>query len=244
MTISFKQMRHFSIQATDTSVGGIKDMLFDDENFIIRYIVADTNTWLPLSRKVVISPVSITLIDSKEHRIAVDMTSQMLKDSPSIDEHKPVSREYEEALFKYYGYGYYWVGPGAWGDFAHPGELVDPHSHNRAELGQESRPVNHLRACGEVNGYEVATTNGNVGHICDFVFDLKTWTLTLVILDTHNWLPGGKKVAILPSHITKIDWAAHSVDIILSEDGLLNQPEVDLEKLDDTEYVANIVASA
>ena len=244
MTISFKQMRHFSIQATDTSVGGIKDMLFDDENFIIRYIVADTNTWLPLSRKVVISPVSITLIDSKEHRIAVDMTSQMLKDSPSIDEHKPVSREYEEALFKYYGYGYYWVGPGAWGDFAHPGELVDPPSHNRAELGQESRPVNHLRACGEVNGYEVATTNGNVGHICDFVFDLKTWTLTLVILDTHNWLPGGKKVAILPSHITKIDWAAHSVDIILSEDGLLNQPEVDLEKLDDTEYVANIVASA
>jgi len=244
MTISFKQMRHFSIQATDTSVGGIKDMLFDDENFIIRYIVADTNTWLPLSRKVVISPVSITHIDSKEHRIAVDMTSQMLKDSPSIDEHKPVSREYEETLFKYYGYGYYWVGPGAWGDFAHPGELVDPPSHNRAELGQDSRPVNHLRACGEVNGYEVATTNGNVGHICDFVFDLKTWTLTLVILDTHNWLPGGKKVAILPSHITKIDWAAHSVDIILSEDGLLNQPEVDLEKLDDTEYVANIVASA
>jgi len=244
MTISFKQMRHFSIQATDTSVGGIKDMLFDDENFIIRYIVADTNTWLPLSRKVVISPVSITHIDSKEHRIAVDMTSQMLKDSPSIDEHKPVSREYEETLFKYYGYGYYWVGPGAWGDFAHPGELVDPPSHNRAELGQDSRPVNHLRACGEVNGYEVATTNGNVGHICDFVFDLKTWTLTLVILDTHNWLPGGKKVAILPSHITKIDWAAHSVDIILSEDGLLNQPEVDLEKLDDTEYVANILASA
>ncbi|WP_421134462.1 PRC-barrel domain-containing protein [Alteromonas sp. A079] len=244
MTISFKQMRHFSIQATDTSVGGIKDMLFDDENFIIRYIVADTNTWLPLSRKVVISPVSITHIDSKEHRIAVDMTSQMLKDSPSIDEHKPVSREYEEALFKYYGYGYYWVGPGAWGDFAHPGELVDPPRYNSAELGQDSHPVNHLRACGEVNGYEVATTNGNVGHICDFVFDLKTWTLTLVILDTHNWLPGGKKVAILPSHITKIDWAAHSVDIILSEDGLLNQPEVDLEKLDDTEYVANIVASA
>jgi uncharacterized protein YrrD len=244
MTISFKQMRHFSIQATDTTVGGIKDMLFDDESFVIRYIVADTNTWLPLSRKVVVSPVSVTHIDPDENVIAVDMTSQTLKNSPSIDEHKPVSRDYEETLFKYFGYGYYWVGPGAWGDFAHPGDLVDPPTQSSDASLEETRPVNHLRACGEVNGYEVATTSGNVGHICDFVFDLKTWKITLVILDTHNWLPGGKKITILPSHISNIDWAAHKVDILLSEADLLNQPEIDIDKLNDTEYVESIVARA
>ena len=50
MIISSKQLTHFSIHALDDKVGGIRDILFDDETFTVRYLVADTNTWLPLSR--------------------------------------------------------------------------------------------------------------------------------------------------------------------------------------------------
>ena len=100
--ISSKQLTHFSIHALDDKVGGIRDILFDDETFTVRYLVADTNTWLSLSRKVVISPISVKQLDEDSESVHINMTVDTLKNSPSIDEHKPVSREYEENLFKYF----------------------------------------------------------------------------------------------------------------------------------------------
>ena len=145
--ITFKHLTSFGIHATDGDIGGCKDILFDDQNYVVRYFVADTHKWLPLGRKVVLSPISLDSLHTDEEKIYVNMTKDGLKQSPSIDDHKPVSREYEEVLFKYFGYGYYWVGPGAWGDFSHPTELVD-----QAELQSDvddlsEAPVNHLRAC-------------------------------------------------------------------------------------------------
>ncbi|WP_420933108.1 PRC-barrel domain-containing protein [Alteromonas sp. A081] len=244
MIISSKQLTQYSIHATDATVGGIKDILFDDETYTTRYLVADTNTWLPLSRKVVISPVSVSQVDMQEESVHVDMTVDTLKNSPSIDEHKPVSREYEEHLFKYFGYGYYWIGPGAWGEYAHPNELVTTPTATEADAegALPSESTNHLRACGEINGYEVATTDDKVGHISEFLIDTTTWQLVMLVVDTNNWLPGGKHVALLPRDIKQIDWAAHSVVVNLSHDDLLQRPEVDGEKLGDGSYIAALVA--
>lgn len=240
--VTYKQLKHFSIHATDKDIGGIRDVLFDDDSFVVRYLVADTNTWLPLSRKVVISPISVTDINREDETLDVSMDADTLKNSPSIDEHKPVSREYEETLFRYFGYGYYWIGPGAWGDFSHPTELADPKVADEARDELSEHKDNHLRACGEVSGYEVATTDDNVGHITDFVFDNRNWAMTLLIVDTNNWLPGGKKLALLPTDIAAIDWSSHKVTVKLSHDDLMERPEVDLDKLTDSVYVAEIIS--
>ena len=123
MIISSKQLTHFSIHALDDKVGGIRDILFDDETFTVRYLVADTNTWLPLSRKVVISPISVKQLDEDSESVHI-MTVDTLKNSPSIDEHKPVSRECRKPL------QIFWLRilldwSRAWGEFAHPNELVE-----------------------------------------------------------------------------------------------------------------------
>lgn len=244
MMVSYKQIKHFSIHATDKDIGGVRDILFDDKDFVIRYVVADTNTWLPLSRKVVISPISITRLDQEEETVDVSMTSDTLKNSPSIDEHKPVSREFEETLFRYFGYGYYWIGPGAWGDFAHPNQLADPELAAMGKEELDNKPENHLRACGEVSGYEVATQEDNVGHISDFVFDIESWQIQMLVVDTNNWLPGGKKLAVLPSDIKSIDWSSHNVSVDLTHEGLMARPEVDLDKLGDAAYIEALIANA
>ncbi|MCU7555844.1 PRC-barrel domain containing protein [Alteromonas sp. ASW11-19] len=244
MMISFKQLKHFSLHATDDDIGGCKDILFDDQDFIMRYLVADTNTWLPLSRKVVISPIAVTKVDTDEKKIHVSMSAQTLKDSPSIDEHKPVSREYEETLFKYFGYGYYWIGPGAWGDFAHPTELADADREAAMQEDNALHSQNHLRACGEVNGYDVATTEDEVGHVTDFIFDDTSWALRLLVIDTRNWLPGGKHLAVLPSAIEHIDWSSHKVKVNLSHDALMEKPEIDVDQLDDENYINQILQQA
>lgn len=241
MMVTYKQLKHFSIHATDKDIGGIRDVLFDDDSFVIRYLVADTNTWLPLSRKVVISPISVSIINRDHDTIDVAMDAETLKNSPTIDEHKPVSREYEETLFRYFGYGYYWIGPGAWGDFSHPTELADPKLMDEAREDLSANKENHLRACGEVSGYEVATTDDNVGHICDFVVDTRNWAIRLLVVDTNNWLPGGKKLALLPTDILQIDWSSHRVSVKLDHDGLMARPDIDIDKLGNGEYIADIV---
>jgi len=242
MIISSKQLTHFSIHAVDDKVGGIRDILFDDETFTVRYLVADTNTWLPLSRKVVISPISVTGLEAEEESIQINMTVDTLKNSPSIDEHKPVSREYEENLFKYFGYGYYWIGPGAWGEFAHPDELVELQHAEESDTVHPKKSTNHLRAVAEVGGYEVATTTDNVGHISNFIIDTRSWEIVLLVEDTNNWLPGGKHLALLPTDVDKIDWAAHCVSVKLSHDELINRPEVDSDKITEESYIPTLCA--
>lgn len=241
--ISHKQIKQYAIHATDGDIGSCKDILFDDQDFVARYLTADTNSWLPLSRKVVISPISVTKVDTDEQWLTINMSSQAIKDSPSIDEHKPVSREYEETLFKYFGYGYYWIGPGAWGDFAHPTDLADKEVQQEMEK-ERPEQTNHLRSCNEVHGYDVATTDEDVGHITDFVFDTAGWDLRLVIIDTRNWLPGGKKVAICPKDIANIDWSSHKLHVNLTHDQLMEKPEVDLDRLGDARYLEAIIADA
>ncbi len=241
--VSYKQLTDYAIHATDGDIGGCKDILFDDQDFITRYLVADTNTWLPMSRKVVISPISIDSLNADEEKVYISMTSDALKHSPSIDQHKPVSRDYEETLFQYFGYGYYWIGPGAWGDFAHPTELANVNLDEQVNDGEPAQQ-NHLRSCDEVHGYEVATTDGDSGHITDFLIDPASWAVKALVVDTHNWLPGGKKLLILPTQIARFDWSSHKVFVTLSQEALEQQPEIDLGKLHDDSYVTSLIGKA
>jgi len=242
--IAFSSLKHFGIHATDGDIGQCKDVFFDDQDYVTRYFVADTHKWLPLGRKVVLSPISLLEINTTEEKLYVNMTKQALKDSPSIDEHKPLSREYEEILFKYFGYGYYWIGPGAWGDFSHPTELA--HQQNMQEDIEEiERPgANHLRSCDEIDGYTVSANDEDSGHICDFIIDKHNWQVALFIVDSRDWLPGGNKVALSTAMIKDIDWSAHKVNITLSHEVLKALPEVDDERLDDSDYLTSLVNQA
>ena len=47
--------------------------------------------------------------------MSVKLTRKQIEDSPAIESHKPVSRQYEEEYYRYYGWPYYWQGDGLWG---------------------------------------------------------------------------------------------------------------------------------
>ena len=42
----------YDIQATDDSIGHVKDFVFDDESWAIRYLAVDTRNWWPGGKKV------------------------------------------------------------------------------------------------------------------------------------------------------------------------------------------------
>lgn len=244
MFAGLRDIKRFTIAATDGDIGVSQDFLFDDRTWTVRYMYVDTNKWLPLGEKVLISPISLREIDNEEEKIHVALSKQDVKDSPSVDEHKPVSREYEELLFSYLGYGYYWTGPGAWGEYANPTALAKPNM--AAELDDQDSVdsgshANHLRSIDELHGYEVKALDGTIGQVHDLILDTVNWGIPLIVLDTHRWLPGGKKVFISPKHISSINWLEQDVTCNLKETEIEHCPECDHERLNEPNYVQEVI---
>ncbi|MFC3096062.1 PRC-barrel domain containing protein [Alteromonas sediminis] len=211
--LSFVNLQSYSLHATNGNLGHIKDCLFDDQDFVIRYFLVDTSNWIPLSQKVLISPISIKDIDEDEKAIDLTLSRELVKESPSIEEHKPVSRDYEELLFQFFGYGYYWIGPGAWGDFAHPTELVDHPVDDETESEAQSGIVNHIRSCKEIIGYDAVADGKVIGQIRDFIFDKRTWAIRELIISQSQWVGSGDEQHIDVQDCKSIDWPSHCVEI-------------------------------
>ena len=94
MLITAKQLNGLKLGAKDGEIGKIHEFLFDDEHWTIRYLVADTGTWLT-GRQVLISPYSLEPLDDVHGVLPVRLTKQEIEDSPSVATHEPVSRQHE-----------------------------------------------------------------------------------------------------------------------------------------------------
>jgi hypothetical protein len=115
MLIKSKTIRSYKLRGIDGDVGSVKDLYFDDKYWTVRYLVANTGSWLN-SLQVLISPYFLKNLDFGSEVINVDLTRNQIENSPALDQATPVSRQYEESYHAYFGYPLYWVGPNTWGD--------------------------------------------------------------------------------------------------------------------------------
>lgn len=193
MLRSTKQLYGDKLGASDGEIGRVKDFYFDDQNWAIRYLVADTGTWLP-GRQVLISPYSLGRLDQAEQILRVNLTRKQIEDSPSIDLHKPVSRQYEEEYHRYFGWPYYWEGSGLWGLSGFPIlelPIKTPASEQATAIGpQLERADAHLRSAQAVNGYHFRTGDGIIGHVCDFMMDAESWAIGQLVIKTGHRFSG------------------------------------------------------
>ena len=109
-----KTLTDYKLDSLDGEIGKVKEFYFDDRHWTIRYLVADTGNWLA-GRQVLISPYALNSVIKSEKHLSVDLTKKQIEDSPSLDSDKPVSRQFEEAYYGYYGWPMYWSGPYMWG---------------------------------------------------------------------------------------------------------------------------------
>lgn len=74
-----------------------------------------------------------------------------------------------------------------------------------------------LRSMVELIGYDVQATNGSSGAVKDFVVEDGTWKTLYLVVDTQQWLPGGR-VLVLPAWVEQVDWSHHQICVsLLSE---------------------------
>ena len=99
-------------------------------------------------------------------------------------------------------------------------------SQRRAEdvlIAQQSDDDPHLRSIEAVTGYHIHATNGEIGHIEDFILEDSDWSVHDLVVDTKNWWPGNK-VLILPRSIQKIDWMDNQINLNISREQVKSSP--------------------
>jgi hypothetical protein len=222
MLTSTKEISDYKLNGRDEEVGGIKEFFFDDNFWTVRYLVANTGSWLS-RRQVLISPYFLDNVDYQQEFLNVNLTKQEIENSPSIDSDKPVSRQFEESYYSYFGAPVYWGGPFVWG-------AVPTVTRDRGKW-ESMRPLENtwdpnLRSTKDVSGHTIQAIDDTIGHVEDFIIDDESWAIRYLVVDTKNWLPG-KKVLISPEWIERISWGDSKVFVNVTKDAIENAPEFD-----------------
>ena len=238
MLRSLKDLRGYTIRTTDGDIGEVHEVYFDDQTWIIRYLVVETGTWL-VRHRVLLSPVALDQPDWEAQVLPVRVTRKQVAKSPHIDTDKPVSRQMEEELHTYYGWTPYWrTGLPTFGVGALAlAQLIAGTEEGQATEEQSEDP--HLRSSREVIGYHIQAADGEIGHVEGFIADDETWIIRYMVVDTRDWLPG-KKVLVAPLWIEEVNWAEQKVHVNLLRETIRNCLDFDPSAPANREYEIRI----
>jgi len=240
MLLNIQNLEGYAISATDGLIGEVMDFYFDDDAWVVRYLVVKTRD--DPERDVLISPISIGHPDHAGKVFPISVTRSQVNSSPNIDTDRPVSRQQEMGYLGYYGYGNYWGGGGLWGAGMFPDILqAGAGPGGRADAANHLHDDPHLRSINDVMRYYVHATDGDIGHIVGFLVDEKSWAIRYVIVNTSNWWLG-HQVIVSTEWVANVNWAESTVSLDMTRQAIKDSPAYDHAAVLDRDYETAIHA--
>jgi hypothetical protein len=214
MMLNTKELYGHKLAASDGEIGHVKDFLFDDKTWVIRYLVADTASWLT-GRLVLLSPHCFLGWDHAAKTLQVSLSRKQIEDSPSIDSHRTVSRQHEIEYYRYYGWPTYWTGGAMWGLGGFP-VIVPPQAMESPDRVHRHRDDKHLQSMKAVTGYNAQTPGGVIGDVSGFIVNDSNWAIRDLEVETGHWY-SGKSIKVSPGQIERISYDESKVFVNLSK---------------------------
>ena len=233
----------YAIAASDGELGKVSDFLFDDSSWLIRWLIVDTSHWLT-GRKVLLPASALGHPDIGAKKFSVRLTKEQVKGSPDVDSELPVSRQMETNIYDYYGWSPYWGSGLYMGCFGYgyvggmtpaPPPLGSRQREEEIARTRHTEGDPHLRSIKAVTGYHIHASDGEIGHVKDFLLEDADWSVRFLVVDTKNWWPG-KKVLISPRSAKDIDWSKKLVNLNVDRQKVKDSPAYDESKTVDRAY--------
>ena len=139
------------VEASDGEVGSVKDFLFDDQTWKIRWMAVEAGPWLAGRRRVFIHPSAIAPLELPPRptlpmmsspstlQLSVNLTRAQIAGGPHAHEDQPVTKDMEALLYDYYGSDPYWGASHSW-HATGPTQEVGGSSATRRGATRTSRP--------------------------------------------------------------------------------------------------------
>jgi sporulation protein YlmC with PRC-barrel domain len=99
---SFKEVKGYHILATDGHLGHVEDIIADNADWQLIYVIIDTSNWRPWSKKVILLISWLKEICYASKEVSIDVDTEVIKNAPEIDTSKPIEEAFEKALLDYY----------------------------------------------------------------------------------------------------------------------------------------------
>jgi hypothetical protein len=218
------------LATSEGDLGHVVDFYFDDKTWVVRYLVAETGSWLT-GRLVLLSPHSFGRFDQVEGKaMIINLTRQQIENSPPIDSHRPVSRQYEAAYYRYYGWPAYWEGGAMWGLGGYPVAMQPTREELKANQQLHHRDDKHLRSARAITGYHIQTVDGTIGHATGLMVDDRSWAIRKLVVKTGHWY-SGREILIAPANIERISYEESKVFVNLTKEDIQETPENKVAKV-------------
>lgn len=225
MLRDLKSLYRNPLSAFDGEIGHVEDFYFIDQEWLVRYVVVATGAWMP-GRQALISVHDLGGFHQDGSCPQINLTRQQIENGPSIDSHKPVSRQHEEQYYRDHGWPY-WVGGGIWGIAGTP-TVAPPHLMPGKEENGNDNPSQgddpHLRSTRDMDGYHIQTGDGAIGRVADFMIDDGNWSIRHLVVATGRWF-SGKEIVISPAQIARISYEQSAVFVNLTRETIREAPE-------------------
>jgi hypothetical protein len=234
MLRSLKNLESYKIHAKDGDIGSVHSFLFNDQTWVVRYLVVDTGRWLP-GRKVLISPFDIQDSVWKDKIMHLKLCMEDIENSPGIKENKPVYLIKQEEKSKEYPQDKIIPAIGT----PVPTYVAVNEKNQINEIKEhikKQRETTHLRSSLEVINYSIKAIDGEIGHLDDIIVDDHiTWKIHYLVVYIGNWLKG-KRVLMSPRWITAFSWDGKEVKIDLLKEKVEESPLFDPSEPVNREY--------
>lgn len=94
---------------------------------------------------------------------------------------------------------------GLWAGNYYPQQPENLEIYN-SSIDDELKKDQHLRSMEEILDYQIeAVGDDDFGAISDLIFEESTWAIRYIVIDTHKFWPGGKKILFSPAWVEKFD---------------------------------------
>lgn len=231
MLKNLKKIRHFKIITEDEEYfGKVSDIYFDEEQWVLRYLVVKAKNWASQSF-VLISPYNVIDVDWSEGFIWVNLTRNQIEKCPKAWVNAPVNRLQEYEYNNHFGLPHYWLSglglevDGVWAGRNYP-HLPESLEVYNSPANNEFEKDECLRSMEEVLGFAIEGVEGiEFGAVTDLILEEATWVIRYLVFSTHKILPGGKKILFSPDWIKEFDWNSKKLKTDLHRKVIENCPE-------------------
>ncbi len=203
MLRNFNTIKDCVIQGTDGIIGSVSDVYFNDQTWDIRYLAANTASWLD-GRYVLIAKESLLTPKWETGSFPVTVSQSQVKDGPPFEIDQPITWKKEREICAFYRWATYFP-------------LTDKVLAVFPGI---------LTSANGLTDFSLKATDGEIGKIINFVVDDISWTVRYVIVDTSKWL-AGRKILLSPMWSKSILWDDRMVEVDLTKEQVEHSPEFD-----------------